>query len=360
VWIANTRAEELDSSSRRRFDYAIRFDPLTKEQRLSTWKNAAQKAGVAEAFTTEELAQYAEEYPVSTGIAAKAFENVARAGATAEDANELLVKLLSSQVELSGVSHTDELAAAPMKGYSLVGLNIKTPIPLELVKRAVCRFLDAETRKTDKDAPRMNILLTGVPGSGKTEFVKHLAESVGRPLLIRKASDLKSKWVGETEQNIAAAFREAKRKDAILFFDEVDTFLDNREALSQGHEKSMVNEVLQQMESFGGVFVGSTNFKDALDPAVGRRFTFKIELAALDSHGRDVFWRKFFGTDPEGTVAERLAAMDGLTPGDFRTVRQELYYLGEEVSGLDRIKALQSELDARAGRMRPIGFAAWT
>jgi len=358
VWIANTRAEELDSSSRRRFDYAIRFDPLTKEQRLATWRNAARKAGVDASFSEETLAVFAEEYPVCTGIAAKAFGNVARVGAAGEEAKELLEKLLSSQVELSGASRTDERAAAPMKGYSLEGLNIRTPVPLELVERAVRRFLDAETRKVDRDSPRMNILLTGVPGSGKTEFVKHLAESVGRPLMIRKASDLKSKWVGETEQNIATAFREAGKRNAVLFFDEVDTFLDDREALSQGHEKAMVNEVLQQMENFGGVFVGSTNFKDSLDPAVARRFTFKIELAALDVRGREVFWRKFFGAAPETSITERLSSMEGLTPGDFRTVRQELYYLGEEVTDLDRIKALQSELDARSGRTRPIGFGA--
>ena len=204
---------------------------------------------------------------------------------------------------------------------------------------------------------KVNILLTGAPGSGKTEFVKYLASTLGRPLLMRRASDLKSKWVGETEQNIAAAFREAHEKRAILFFDEVDTFLDSREAVQQGHEKSMVNEVLQQMESFGGVFVGTTNFKDMLDPAVARRFTFKVELDYLDVDGRCVFWRRFFGSDPTGRIRRRLDCLDRLTPGDFRTVRQELYYLGDDVSDDDRLNALEAELSAKTGLTRRIGFS---
>ena len=357
IWITNTSAEELDPSNRRRFDYAIKFDPLTREQRLLIWRNASKKAGVARLLDDKDIERFSKDYPVNAGVVARALQNLKRIGAKKKEAVSVLTRLLDRQCELSGTDGTVERVLEPAKGYSTEGLNIKTSIPLVKVEESVRRFLDGATRKADPDAPRMNILLTGAPGSGKSEFVKHLASTLGRPLLMRRASDLKSKWVGETEQNIAAAFREAREKGAILFFDEVDTFLDSRESVQQGHEKSMVNEVLQQMESFGGVFVGTTNFKDMLDPAVARRFTFKVELDYLDADGRCVFWKRFFGSEPRGRIRSRLNGLDRLTPGDFRTVRQELYYLGDDVSDDDRLDALETELLAKTGQTRRIGFS---
>ena len=357
IWITNTSAAELDASNRRRFDYAIRFDPLTEAQRLQIWRNAAERAGVADLLEAKELEQLSKDYPVNAGVVARALENLGRIGAGKDEATQVLNRLLDRQCELSGTDRAAEEALKPTKGYSTEGLNIKSSIPLEKVEKAVRRFLDDSTRKADADAPRMNILLTGAPGSGKTEFVKYLAVTLGRPLLMRRASDLKSKWVGETEQNIAEAFREAREKKAILFFDEVDTFLDSRESVQQGHEKSMINEVLQQMESFGGVFIGATNFRDMLDPAVARRFTFKVELDYLDRDGRRIFWRRYFGKTPSAAACRRLDGLDRLTPGDFRTVRQELYYLGDDVGDADRLDALEAELSAKTGLTRRIGFA---
>ena len=357
IWITNTSAEELDLSNRRRFDYSIHFEPLSKEQRVGIWKNAAAKAGIARLLTKKDIAYLVGRYPVSTGIVARAFENVSRLGISRSECRKMVEALLDRQCELSGVdAHADEVVRVA-EDYSLEGLNIKSKVPLDKVVHAAKRFLDAETKKNDRDAPRMNILLSGVPGSGKTEFVKYLASRLGRPLCMRKPSDLKSKWVGETEQRIAAAFREARDKGSVLFFDEVDSFLDNRESLSQGHEKSMVNEVLQQMESFGGVFVGTTNYAGLLDPAVARRFTFKLELDYLTSAGKLHFFKKFFGAELSPDEANALDRIECLTPGDFRTVRQELYYLGEDVSNADRIAALEAEVLAKStGKSARIGF----
>lgn len=355
IWIANTRAEELDLSSRRRFDYAIRFEPLSREQRRQIWENAAEKANVTMLLKKDELHRLADEYPVNTGIVARALGNLGRLGVEKDSASSVLSRLLDQQCELSGVDPSAEKMTLPTNDYSIEGVNIKSSISLDRIEKSVRRFLDGACRRTDPDAPRMNILLTGVPGSGKTEFVKHLAAEMERPLLMLRASDLKSKWSGETEQNIAAAFRDARKKSAILFFDEVDTFLDDRRSVAQGHEKAMVNEMLQQMESFGGVFIGATNFKESLDPAVARRFTFKIEFDYLNRDGRRTFWKRSFGVDPTEEVCARLDSMSQLTPGDFRTVRQELYYLGEEVTDQNRLNALEQEVAAKSG-LRQIGF----
>ena len=91
------------------------------------------------------------------------------------------------------------------------------------------------------------LCLYGPPGTGKTAYGRWLAEQLGIPLLIKRASDLMSMWVGENEKNIARAFRQADQDGALLLIDEVDSFLQDRRGAQRGWEVSMVNEMLTQM-----------------------------------------------------------------------------------------------------------------
>lgn len=80
-------------------------------------------------------------------------------------------------------------------------------------------------------------------------------------------------YVGETEKNIRNAFFEAGREGSILFLDEIDGLPRTRAGAERGREVSQVNEILRQMEEFGGVLACATNFADNLDAAALRRFT---------------------------------------------------------------------------------------
>lgn len=103
--------------------------------------------------------------------------------------------------------------------------------------------------------------------------------------------------------------------------------------------------------------IGATNFAEHLDRAVLRRFTFKLKLDYLDQVGRCRFFERFFAVKPEGEAGRRLAALDNLTPGDFRTARQSLYYLGGKRTAVDYVVALEREAEMkRAGEGRRIGF----
>src|SRR5690606_22942609 len=104
-----------------------------------------------------------------------------------------------------------------------------------------------------------------------------------RPLMIRRASDLVSKYVGETEQNMAAMFAEAEAEKAVLLLDEADSFLQDRRGAHRTYEVTEVNEMLQGMERFNGIFVCTTNLLESLDQAALRRFTFKIRFMPLTS-----------------------------------------------------------------------------
>jgi SpoVK/Ycf46/Vps4 family AAA+-type ATPase len=98
--------------------------------------------------------------------------------------------------------------------------------------------------------------------------------------MIRRASDLVSKFVGETEQQMAAMFREAEAEKAVLLLDEADSFLQDRRHAQRTYEVTEVNEMLQGMERFAGIFICTTNLMDSIDQAALRRFTFKIQFQA--------------------------------------------------------------------------------
>ncbi len=361
IWISNTPARFMDPSVRRRFDYSICYEELNDVQRESIWRNAIAKFALEDLIDAADIQSLARRYRVSAGGVSLVLRNLKAIAPEKRDAHEVIDLLMQQHCELMEVeSFKPSPEMMPAKDYTLEGLNIKGRVKLDKIITSVKRFVrESEGEKSAAvDRPRMNVLLFGPPGSGKTEFVKHLGAETGRNVLVRKGSDLLGMFVGQTEKNIKAAFEEAKEKKAILFLDEIDGLLQDRARASQNWEVSQVNELLQQMESFGGILVMATNFEKNLDRAVIRRFTFKLEFDYLDDAGKKRFFETMFKARLTKKDAEALRAIDNLCPGDYRTVRQSLYYLGEETTNADRIEALREEAAAKrlAKTSAPIGF----
>ena len=101
--------------------------------------------------------------------------------------------------------------------------------------------------------------------------------------------------MGETEQNIAKAFAQAKEAKSLLIFDEADTFLRDRSLAARSWEVSSVNEMLTWMESHPYPFICTTNLMDTLDPASLRRFSFKVKYDFLTSQQVKEAFDYFFG-----------------------------------------------------------------
>lgn len=174
------------------------------------------------------------------------------------------------------------------------------------------------------DARRFSLCLYGPPGTGKSAYARHLAERLGLEALQRRASDLISPYVGETEQRIAAAFAEAEAREAVLVFDEADSFLQDRRGARRSWEITQVNEMLTWMERHLLPFVCTTNLMQRLDPASLRRFTFKVRLDWLRPEQVALAFRLAFDLEAPGW----LAALGGLTPGDFAVVRRRAALAG--------------------------------
>ena len=186
--------------------------------------------------------------------------------------------------------------------------------------------------------------------------MKYLAKAVNHKVIVKMGSDLLSMWVGGTEKNIKRAFAEAEEDNAILFLDEIDGIVQDRSGAQRSWEITQVNELLHQMENFKGVMVGATNFMDNLDAAIMRRFTFKLQFDYLDTAGKRLFFERMFKTRLSDADAMRLEGIPNLAPGDFRTVRQSLYYLGGAVLNETRLNELEKESSLKKNIQKRVGF----
>jgi SpoVK/Ycf46/Vps4 family AAA+-type ATPase len=230
-------------------------------------------------------------------------------------------------------------------------------------------LLNVESRDT---VPRMvqalqarghgTLCFYGPPGSGKTALAEHIAGELGRPILVRQASDIMSKFIGETEQNMAAMFAEAESEDAVLLLDEADSFLQDRRGAQRTYEVTEVNEMLQGMERFNGIFICTTNLLDRIDQAALRRFTFKIRFKPLTRGQREaMFVAEALGGELgrlNSALRERLAELEQLCPGDFAAVQRQSVILGETLTPAEFLAQLEAEhrLKPEVREARNIGF----
>lgn len=202
------------------------------------------------------------------------------------------------------------------------------------------------------------LCLFGPPGTGKTALGHHLAQVLDRPLHVKRASDLVSMWVGETEKNLAEAFHTAGDQEAILLIDEADSFLQDRSRAQRSWEVSQINEMLTQMEAFEGIFIASTNLVDSLDAASLRRFDFKVRFDYLAAAQRVALFRSVLGERVlDAASLRRIERLDRLTPGDMANALRQLRVLGQvpEVGVL--LDLVEGELRLKPGGARsPMGF----
>jgi len=342
-WVCNT-IWGMDPAFLRRFDFVLEVKVPPRSVRYRILQQQTADLPVSPAWV-KRMAEHDHLSPAAIQQAAKVTRAVLGASLPELSAEEVISRVLGNSLEAMGVPRQPHDFAEASIPYRLDVLN--TDRDLTVVLEGV------------KRTGSVRACLYGYSGTGKSAFARHLAEVLDRPLIVKRASDLQSKWVGETEQNLARMFEEAAQENAVLLLDEADSFLADRRGAQRSWEVSQVNELLTQMEAFEGIFVASTNLMDALDQAALRRFDLKIRFNYLAPRQCETLFRDCMATLSLPVDVESLALVSEiprLTPGDFGNVMRQAR-LDPIPSGMAFAERLAQECQLKAGGLkRSIGF----
>jgi transitional endoplasmic reticulum ATPase len=207
----------------------------------------------------------------------------------------------------------------------------------------------AEALKRSR-ARRISFCVGGPSGTGKSAWVRYLAEQLGFEVLTKRASDLLDRYVGSTEKNIVRMFEEACDLGAFIVLDEADSLLRDRKSARYSWEVTFVNEMLTWMEQHPLPFACTTNLIEALDEATARRFTFKVKFDYLRPEQQRQACEQFFGRQ----LNFSLEPHDAITVGDFDVVHRKAEALGQLNDDAALAGMLEAEIEHR-GRERPHG-----
>ena len=212
--------------------------------------------------------------------------------------------------------------------YCIEALN--TSEPISEVTNALKNADDFQQGEYDEDSG-IKVLLYGISGGGKTAYAEEVSKKMNKPLKIVRPSEVLSKWVGETEQNISRLFKEAAKEHSILLVDEADSFLHNRGDSVNHFEDTKVNSFLIEIERYPGILFCSTNLPDILDKAVDRRFNFKIGFKSLTKEGVGLLCKSYFPSfELNENQVTKIYNAGEVTPGDFAALNGKLRFLPPE------------------------------
>ncbi len=145
-----------------------------------------------------------------------------------------------------------------------------------------------------RGAKGVRLLFSGSPGTGKTLAAEVLANALGVDLLIVDLASVVSKWIGETEKNLAKIFSFAEQSHAVLFFDEADAIFGKRTEVNDSHDRYANLEtayLLTRVEAYDGMAILATNYKNNIDAAFVRRLDYIVDFREPDSSDRERLWR---------------------------------------------------------------------
>lgn len=315
IWIINS-IDFLDKAYLRRFTYAMHFEKPVLEVRTKMWQKCLKNYRMN--VSADTARNFAKEYRLPPSFIGSAVKGALLAGGGTEN-----IKLCIGALEKAYRNGEKAVSEVQKKPFNPCLLNTDTDLNL----------LADRLKKLGKRS--FSLCLYGASGTGKSAYAEYLADVLGMNVIKKQCSSLLDKFVGGTEQNIAAAFREAKENEAMLILDEADSFLRDRNHAVRSWEATQVNEMLTQMEQFPYPFVCTTNLMDKLDKASLRRFTFKVRYDFMKKEQVREAFKFFFGKTVQNCGQFRM-----LTPGDFAVVKNK----AEILNLLDDEKELQRML----------------
>ena len=345
LWVTN-RIEQIDPAFRRRFAYHLELRSPPPGAREGLVRKTLEGVPVSDAFMAKLTARKG-----LTPAQIRTAVRFARLATSPESVQiESLIERQLKNADVALGNKTDSVGRKSVTTYDLAMLNVESRFEIPRIVEAL------------KTRGHGALCFYGAPGTGKTALAEHIAKALDKPLIIKQASDLMSKYVGETEQNMAAMFKEAEDEKAVLLLDEADSFLQDRRGAQRTYEVTEVNEMLQGMERHNGVFICTTNLLDSIDQAALRRFTFKIKFMPLTLVQRELmFVTEALASDATlmtDDLRARLAKLTQICPGDFAAVKRQTDILGTTFSSDEFMSQLEAEhrIKPEVREARSMGF----
>jgi SpoVK/Ycf46/Vps4 family AAA+-type ATPase len=332
-WTTNN-ISNVDPAFLRRMTYAIEFKNLSDDVRFNIWENIIRKNKME--VEKDKLIELSTNYDIPPALISNAIKTTKLINGTQNDFEVFVENVTNVVLKKKNIKQKTNFQ---MNEYNENLVNADLDI----------KDLTSKIKKCGK--LNFSLCLYGESGTGKSLYARHLAKEINVPVIFKRASDLKSKYVGETEQNIANAFLEAKENGAMLIFDEADSFLQTRNNSTKNWEISQVNEMLTCMENHEYPIVCTTNFMETIDEASLRRFTFKIKFDFLNNEQLSIAMEQFFG------MKNADVNIKGLTAGDFATVKKKADFL--EINNLEELlKMLKDEVKLKKSKAfkNAVGF----
>ncbi|GLI95226.1 AAA family ATPase [Methylocystis echinoides] len=247
----------------------------------------------------------------------------------AEHATRLRGVLRRRSAPLRTSGHVQEL---PLDGRSRLPLVDENPLPstpilLEAETEAiVTRFIEdathAERLSRAGIESSLRLILCGPPGTGKTLLAGHIASRLNKPFQVARLDATISSLLGDTAKNIRGIFDYVSEHSGFVFLDEIDAIAKMRDDQREiGELKRVVNTLIQGLDDLDDqtVVIAATNHPGLLDPAVWRRFPYRIEMKLPGAELRSELWKLFLAIHEGSDLGDLLGAIsDGLSPADIR------------------------------------------
>ncbi len=216
-----------------------------------------------------------------------------------KDVSNQKEKYIKNTKDIEDEPTSSYLAIYPKYNISQVIMSGSTKKQIEraisLIRNQKKIFIDWGFSEIDPNTKTI-LCFYGSPGTGKTMCAHALAKELNKKILIASYATIESKWVGEGPKNLQRIFKDAEEQDALLFFDEADSFLskrvNNAETGSDKHYNRMSNEMFQLLEDYNGIVVFATNLVSDFDKAFKSRILAFVEFKKPDFESRKILIKK--------------------------------------------------------------------